>query len=137
MNWGKGIVLGMIVFMLFILSMSIKFFLLPADDYDHQYYENGLNFDHEYNKEVQVVKDHAAPDIAVNGMQLHLTFKQPVNGTINFLRPSDNKLDKQFKLQGAKITIQLDTVPRGQWQLVLNWVSDSKAYLYHKEIYVK
>ena len=137
MNWGKGIILGMIVFMLFILSMSIKFFLLPADDYDHQYYENGLNFDHEYNKEVQVVKDHAEPEITVDGMQLLLTFKQPVNGTINFLRPSDNKLDKQFKLQGEKVTIPLDAVPRGQWQLVFNWVSDGKVYLYHKEIYVK
>ncbi len=39
MNWGKGIITGMIIFMLFILSMCIYMFRMPADEYDHQYYE--------------------------------------------------------------------------------------------------
>src|SRR5271165_5659973 len=94
MNWGKGIILGMVIFVLFIIGMSIKFFLLPVDDYDHQYYENGLNFDHDYNREKQVVTDHAAPSIKVDSQMFRLTFTRPVTGKIKFLRPSDTALDR-------------------------------------------
>jgi hypothetical protein len=137
MNWGKGIILVLVIFVLFITGMSVKFFLMPVDDYDHQYYENGLNFDHDYNREKQVVTDHAAPSLRISGQEFHLTFNQPVTGNIKFLRPSDTALDRTFKLEGKEIEISLKTIPAGQWQLVMNWENDHKAYLFHKEVYIK
>jgi hypothetical protein len=66
MNWGKATVLILIVFVLFIGGMSVYMFRSPKDDYDPQYYEDGINFDHDYNRETQVNKDHAQPAIRIN-----------------------------------------------------------------------
>jgi hypothetical protein len=140
MNWGKGIIAGMLVFMLFIISMCIYMFRIPADEYDHQYYEKGLRFDRDYDRERQVGIDHAQPLITRNGQTLLLKFTAPVTGKINFIRPSNQALDKEFQFNsGASdtATISLAAIWTGQWQLVLEWESNHKAYLYHQEIYIQ
>jgi hypothetical protein len=137
MNWGKGIVGGMIVFMLFILGMCIYMFIAPADDYDHQYYEKGLSFNHDYDREQQVSKDHAQPMITMTGDSITFLFSQPVTGSVKFQRPSSTDMDKIFKLDGKQVTIVSAAIKPGPWQLVFDWTSNNKAYLYQHEIYVK
>jgi hypothetical protein len=137
MNWGKGIVGGMIVFMLFIIGMCVYMFMAPADDYDHQYYEKGLSFNHDYDREQQVSKDHAQPQIRMHSDSITFLFSQPVSGVVKFQRPSSTAMDKAFKLDGKQTTCSLAAIKSGQWQLVFDWTSNSKAYLYQHEIYVK
>lgn len=137
MNWGKGIVGGMIVFMLFIIAMSVYMFMAPEDQYDHQYYEKGLNFDKFYNKEAQVVKDHAQPVIKISGGIITLTFDQSAKGTITFMRPSNDAMDKTYNIDGKEAQFPVVLVGKGQWQFVFDWVSNNKAYLYQKEVYLK
>jgi len=137
MNWGKGVIVILVVFVLFIGGLCLYMFMAPLDDYDHQYYENGLNFDHDYNREKQVFTDHLTPTVQIANQNMHLAFSQPVNGLIKFLRPSDTSMDKAFKLSGKEIDISLKTVPVGEWQLVMDWESNHKAYLYHREVYIK
>ncbi len=140
MNWGKGIIAGMAAFMLFILSMCIYMFNAPADDYDHQYYEKGLSFNKDHNREEQVNKDHAEPVITQQGNQLRIDFSQAVTGKINFMRPSDKTMDKTFKLNSGiskSADLNLQGMAKGPWQLTLEWESGHKAYLYHKEVFIK
>lgn len=140
MNWGKGIIAGMAAFMLFILSMCIYMFNAPADDYDHQYYEKGLSFNKDHNREEQVNKDHAEPVITQHGDQLNIAFSEPVTGKVNFMRPSDKTMDKTFKLNSAiskSADLNLQGMAKGPWQLTLEWESGNKAYLYHKEVFIK
>jgi hypothetical protein len=140
MNWGKGIVTGMIVFMLFILSMCFYMFRMPADEYDHQYYEKGLNFDRDFNKEQQVVKDHAQPIIATVAKTCPISFTQSAKGTVKFIRPSSEALDSSVVLNtggGNTATIPLQNLVTGRWQIVIDWTSGSKAYLYQQDIDIK
>ncbi len=140
MNWGKGIIAGMAAFMLFILSMCIYMFNAPADDYDHQYYEKGLSFNKDHSREEQVNKDHAEPVISQNNNQLMIAFTQPVTGKVSFMRPSDKAMDRSFKLEsgaGKSAEIDLQGMAKGPWQLTFEWESEHKAYLYHKEVYIK
>lgn len=140
MNWGKGIIGGMVLFMLFIISMCVYMFMAPEDGYDHQYYEKGLNFDKDFIKERQVETDHAQPLIGVSGKTVSIIFIKPASGIIKFIRPSNQILDKEFKLDstvGREITISVQSMAVGRWQLVLNWESNRKAYLYQQEIYIK
>lgn len=140
MNWGKGIVLGMIVFMLYIIGMSIYMFMAPADEYDHQYYEKGLTFNADYKKEKQVFNDHAQPQIAVAAGSVKLSFKAPVKGTISFIRQSDKTLDRKDKLDsgtGRDIEFGTSNFAKGRWRLVMDWQSDNKVYLYQQEIFIK
>jgi uncharacterized ion transporter superfamily protein YfcC len=140
MNWGKGLILGMGIFMLFIIVMCIRMFLAPADEYDHHYYEKGLNFDADYNRERQVVVDKATPQIQQNANGLLLKFTAPVKGTIRFIRPANQKLDKAFPIisgNNNEVLIATAAIQTGRWQLLLTWASNNKAYRYQQEIYLK
>ncbi|WP_190295391.1 FixH family protein [Mucilaginibacter rubeus] len=140
MNWGKGIIAGMAAFMLFILSMCIYMFNAPADDYDHQYYEKGLSFNKDHDREEQVSKDHAEPAISQSADRLMITFSEPITGKVSFMRPSDKALDRSFELDSKDdklFEIELKDVAKGPWQLTFEWESGKKSYLYHKEVYIK
>jgi hypothetical protein len=136
MNWGKGIIIGMGLFMLFIILMCVKMFALPADEYDHHYYEKGLSFDKDYAKERQVIKDNARPVIYINGRQVKITFSAPANGSVRFIRPSSEALDKIFQLNtdtGNVAEIPVPALVKGRWQMVLEWKSAKKSYLFEQE----
>ncbi|MDR3695969.1 FixH family protein [Mucilaginibacter sp.] len=141
MNWGKGIVLTLIAFMLFILTMCYRMFTAPVDDYDHQYYEKGLTFDKDYNQEVQVYKDHAVPVIKSDEDNIKLTFAQQVtSGKVTLGRPSDYTMDKVYDVKvnaQNEFTIPLQKVSKGHWLLVFNWESNHKKYLYQQGINLK
>lgn len=140
MNWGKGIIGGMAVFMAFILGMCVYMMRLPADEYDHQYYEKGLNFNEAYNKELRTAKEKAEPTVTVTGNNIELFFKKSAVGTISFVRPANQYLDRTFKIDtqaGPVVTLPLNGIAKGNWQLVIEWQSDGKAYLFRKQIYLQ
>jgi hypothetical protein len=137
MNWGKATVLILIVFVLFIGSMSVYMFRSPKDDYDHQYYEDGINFDHDYNREAQVIKDHAQPAVSFETDSIKFSFPQIVDGKVKLIRPSSDAVDKTFPLEGRVVAIPVSQLIRGKWKLVFEWKSNNKAYLYNTEIFVK
>lgn len=127
----------MALFMLFILSMCYYMFRMPQDEYDHQYYEKGLNFDQDFNKEMQVTKDHAQPHVTVNGKTCSISFIAPANGTIRFIRPSSEALDKIMNLTTSGLNqadISTANLVTGRWQVILDWKSGNKTYLYQQEI---
>lgn len=126
--------------MLFIISMCVYMFLIPTDEYDHQYYEKGLTFNHDYNLEVQVVKDHAKPTIQINKNNIIMTFVNTIKGKVTFARPSDATLDRSFTLISDpknEVIIPTKGIAAGRWQLVFEWKANQTEYLYHQEIYVR
>lgn len=139
MNWGKGIVAGMALFMLFIIGLGITMFYAPADDYDHQYYERGLGYNYDYQLERRVIADHAQPLIAIANGIMHIQFSQPAKGVLRMLRPSDQHRDLHYNIDSGKNTtvgIPLNTGSKGNWQLVVKWQSGKQNYLYKQEIYI-
>jgi hypothetical protein len=140
MNWGKATVAILVAFVLFIGGLSYFMASAPNDEYDHQYYEDGLNFDHDYNREKQVVKDNAQPVIVVDTCCIKLTFPQQIMGEVKMSRPSSDASDTSFTLDnknGLPIQILTKHLVKGKWQLVIDWKSNNKAYLYQQEVEVK
>ncbi|HWZ05268.1 MAG TPA: FixH family protein [Mucilaginibacter sp.] len=141
MNWGKAIALTMVAFMLFILTMCYRMFTAPVDDFDHQYYEKGLSFDKDYDREVQVYKDHAVPSIKSDGDDIQLTFSQPVSGgKVTLNRPSNYKMDRVYDLKlnaQNEFDIPLTKIAGGHWLVVFEWESNHKQYLYQHGITLK
>jgi nitrogen fixation protein FixH len=139
MNWGKGLVIVMILFMGFIISMSIYMFHMPADDYDHQYYEKGLNFNKDYAKEKQVVTDRAQPVVKQQNSELSIDFTQPAIGVIKLINPLGKSKDLMFPVDtktGIHTSIPLNRLTAGRWAIQIDWESGSKGYLYHQDLYI-
>ena len=138
-NWGKGLIIGMGIFMLFIIGLAVAIFNQKADDYDHSYYEKGLDFDNDYKREQQVVTDGAKPTIKVSAGVLNLRFKEQTKGKLHFQRPSDQKMDKEMLFETdatGKSEVLLKQYARGRWQLIIEWAHQDKQYLYQQEIFV-
>jgi hypothetical protein len=140
MNWGKAVIIILLTFVLFISSLSYFMFSTPKDDYDHRYYEKGLTFDADYNREQQVNKDHAQPIIIVSPDSIGFTFPGAINGQVKLMRPASDAVDHIYPLNskvGELVKIPANKLLKGKWQLVLEWKSNSKAYLYQQEVYIK
>lgn len=141
MNWGTKLVIGMAVFIIFIIGLGLMMVNSNSDELvDANYYENGLKYDHDYNRKEQVVQDHAEPEINITPQELTLKFTRPATGKLRFVRSADKTMDTvvEFKSEADnKVSIPLQNKAKGAWRLILEWNSENKAYLFEKEIMIK
>lgn len=140
MNWGTKIVLGMVAFMLFIIAMVAYMFSVHGNDslVEEDYYEKGLNYDQEYKAKENVLNDGAEPVITVNDHQIIIQLKDSASYELKIMRPVKAAEDIKSKGNtiGATNLILIDRahMHRGLWILELKWISNSKAYQFHKNI---
>jgi len=140
MNWGKKIVLGMIIFMLFIIAMVVYMFSVHGNDalVDEDYYEKGINYNQEYDARQNVIADHAEPKINTNKYQIIIQLKDSASYELKLMRPSTVKDD--IKTVGVTlgdsnlILVNTKNMHSGLWFMELKWVSNGKVYLFKKNI---
>lgn len=141
MNWGTKLMIGMALFMSFILVLAILMFNSKNDALvDNDYYEKGLNYDADYIRKEQVKKDQAAPELVISANLITLKFKNPGIGTIKLIRNSDNRMDRltAFKTdENNAATLPIENLARGRWKLIVSWKSDGKSYLDEQEITIE
>lgn len=137
MNWGKGLVIGLVLFMSFITILVVLMFRSAEDSFDKDYYEKGLAYDVEYQQKQQVITDQAEPTISYNDEVLSITFKAADSGQINFKRPSSKKEDKVINFTDNEVNINRKELLNGEWKIILKWTYDQKNYLYEKSIFLQ
>lgn len=134
MNWGLKIVIGLGIFMLFILSAGIYMVSKDTDSLeDENYYEKSLHYDEVYQRKQHVSDNHVRPKVKLSGDTLTITFVQPHNqGELNLRRPSDQRKDVvlPFVTEGEGRIYQLPIAGflKGKWQLEINWTQGEVAY---------
>ncbi|MFD1629730.1 FixH family protein [Pseudopedobacter beijingensis] len=137
MNWGKGIVLGLGAFMLFVLALVVAMIKSPDDSYDKDYYEKGLTYDIEMEQKQNVYKDEAKPMVELMDEMLKVKFSALDSGKVTLYRPSDNKLDKSFAVADSDIEITTKDLAKGEWKMIAKWYSKGTSYLYEQNIFVQ
>jgi len=143
-NWGIGIVIGMVLFISFIMVMVI--IMITDEKYDHQmvtdsYYEKGMVYQEEIDAETNTKS--LSSDLMIQKTELGwlLVFPQEinqslVNGSIEMYRPSNEKLDfsMPLQLQGNQMLIPKEKLIEGQWKISVYWKMGNKPFLYKKEL---
>lgn len=141
MNWGTKLVIGMLSFMSFIVVLGVLMFNSKTDALvDNDYYEKGLTYDADYNRKEQVKTDDAGPQISVDKENITLNFKTEASGIINLRRNSDKTMDQRIALQTDEKNqslIPIKGIAKGQWRIIVSWISDGKSYLDEQEIKIK
>ena len=141
LNWGNYLIIGMATFMVFIMSMAVYMFAQTKDDYDKQYYEKGIDFDQDYNRERQVFADRVVPQISFNVQNMLVKFAAPAKGQLRFTRAADRRMDKLFPVESTNaadpVIIPLKALVKGPYKLRCEWQSNLKQYLYEQEIMIK
>ena len=144
-NWGTGIVIAMVAFMLFILSFVYKAF--TNSKYDHhlvtkEYYKEEIN----YQQEIDAVSNakKLTQNIKFTTTKEGIEIKFPselegkeVIGNVKFTRSADDKLDfnMPISLQNGKMFIPDNKLVKGIYVVNISWKMDNKKYLFKDNFY--
>lgn len=143
-NWGKGIVVGMIAFMSFILYMVIT--MSTNKEYRHDlvteaYYAKEMAYQTEIDAETNTnnLKEKIKGKKIKEGWLLSFPSElapSKITGNVFLYRPSNQKLDFDFPLilSGSNLLIPDKQMVDGRWNITVEFKYDGKEYLYKKPI---
>jgi hypothetical protein len=139
-NWGTGIVLAMLAFMIFILSFVYK--SIAMEEYQHElvsedYYGDELHYQEEIDKLNNARTLVHDIELTNSDKGVHIKFpgelsQDSITGQIYFQRLSNEKLDftKEIQLEDHEQLIPAEQLVSGKWIVKVDWKYGNKAYLY-------
>lgn len=146
LNWGTGISLVITVFV--IATLSVVSYIISLDFYlvSNDHYEKGVEYQQTIDGQLRadslenpVVILFDEPTVSIKILFPEELRTDSLDGTINFYRPNDSALDRNYKLKldetGRQI-ISVSDFAKGRWKLTLSWTSDSLSYIDEKNIFI-
>jgi len=143
-NWGTGIVIAIVFFIGFILTLVITMSTDKTYSYDlvtPKYYQEELGFQDKLNAEKNVLdlKEKITIKSVKEGLKIKFPEKFPpseIEGKVFLYRPSNKQLDFEMPIS---ITNTYLLVPEkrllgGRWNITISWKYKSKEYLFNKEL---
>ncbi|MGY5850806.1 FixH family protein [Salegentibacter sp. F14] len=143
-NWGTGIVIGMTLFISFILYLVFN--MLTDEKFDHdlvteEYYKKELLFQQEIDAETRAnaLTENISDRRINNGWLIEFPKElnlAEVSGNLKFYRPSNAKLDFDIplNLDTHQIEIDEENLIPGRWNIYIHWEYQGETFLYKKEI---
>jgi hypothetical protein len=144
-NWGTGIVIGIIIFVVISVTMTIIFMTQDVNLVTEKYYENSLQYQSEIDNQSRTLALNEEIEIRYNGQAVNIIFptlfaSKKVSGELFFYRPSDPSLDFKIPLlldeRGSQI-IPTERIAKGFWRLKLNWMMDGNGYYNERAITIE
>ncbi len=144
-NWGTGIAIAMISFMLFILSFVYKTF--TNSKYDHHlvtenYYKDEINYQQEIDAVTKANALSSKIQLKTTETGVEITFptelkEKNIVGKVKFIRSADDKLDFSvpISLENGNMFISDAKLVKGIYIVNISWKMDDKAYLFKDNFY--
>lgn len=135
-NWGTGITIVIIIFLIVTIGTTIFFMNQKVDLVASDYYKKGI----EHQKQIERINRTNALD---ENISIHpesgfvkVLFpkdfsKEIYSGNIQFYRPSDSNKDFSLELKIDSTGQQLiptHNIEKGYWKVIINWSQDSVEY---------
>lgn len=139
MNWGKKLIIGMALFMAFIVSLGAVMIMKTDDDalIEKNYYEKGISYGKDFDAKQAAIDDMVLPAIHTNNFGVTITFPVPVKYQLVCRRLSDYHMDKVFNGytdEDRNIQLSKGMLESGPWRLRIEYTADDKNYLFEGEI---
>jgi len=145
MNWGTGVVIAMVSFMVFILTFVYRSVMM--DEYQHElvsedYYKDELHYQEEIDKLNNASRLKA--DLALSKTDKGLVVRFPsdlepdkISGSFRLQRPSNKSLDIELPidLQGHELLIVDERLVAGKYLVIIDWKYDTSEYLFKDQIF--
>jgi hypothetical protein len=135
-NWGTGILITIIVFMIITIGTVVFLMNQDVDLVASDYYNKGIQHQDQIDRVNRTnLMDEAVQINSENGF-LRLVFpksfaQKNFNGTIQFYRPSNSKKDFSIPISidtSAQQIVSTQSLDKGYWTVKLNWTQDSIEY---------
>lgn len=143
-NWGKGIVVGMLAFMGFIMYMVIT--MSTDKKYSHdlvteEYYAKEMAYQTEIDAETNTgnLKEKITGKRTEKGWEIKFPSElapEKIKGTVFLYRPSNKKLDFNLKLDltSPNLLIPSNRMLDGRWNIIIDWDYEKTKYMYKEQI---
>lgn len=139
MDWGKGILLTIIAFVAFIMTLVV--ISVRQDDIHlvaENYYEKEIKYQDQIDREVSA----SALDrevLVYDGQEKAMILDLPVGakGSLQLFRPSDARLDKNVPVEiitEGKTKVSLQDLKAGYWRVQLTWTENGVDFYEEKKI---
>ena len=139
MDWGKGILLSIIGFVVLIMTMVVISVRMDGIELvTENYYEAEINYQDRIDEESSALRlDRTV--ITYNSLDKNLLLDLPngTNGKIQLFRPSDSNLDREFLvnvIDSNRTSVSLLELQPGYWKVQLSWAEGGKNYYEEKKI---
>ncbi|MBX9851322.1 MAG: FixH family protein [Cytophagaceae bacterium] len=140
-NWGYSVAFAFIGFAAFIIYMVMQAYKQDINLVSEDYYAKEIKYQEQMDKmnNAYDIKD----QIVITQNEKRVTIGFPISkaeGTVNFLRPSDEKKDlkKNIKLNNNNEQhFNKEEFHRGLYKVQLDWEHDNKKYFVEKNLFVQ
>jgi hypothetical protein len=140
MRFRNGIIVGMVLFMVFILSLVVVISSKGSELTTEDYYLKDKNFQQNINAR-QLAMDNENPAVVkVENKLLSIAFKEnrlAEKVKISFSRPNDKALDREVKIGTIPSTVPVKFLKNGNYDIVITYVIGGKNYEQVEELIVE
>ena len=135
-NWGTGILITIIVFMVITIGTVIFLMNQDVDLVASDYYDKGIQHQDQIDRLNRTNSMDEAVQINPENGFVRLVFpksftQKNFSGTIQFYRPSNSKKDFSLPIlidNSAQQIVPTQNLEKGYWIVKLNWTQDSIEY---------
>ncbi|MEN9978297.1 MAG: hypothetical protein RLZZ569_922 [Bacteroidota bacterium] len=132
MNWGKGIIIAMALFMGFILTLVITLMRQDVDLEIDDYYNKELAFNEQYNAQQNYMDATEKITFNVTSDSLFVIFPKDLQtgaAKIQLQRPNNKQQDAVFDVQATdKVYIPTKSLPKGVFNCTITGKRNGKMY---------
>lgn len=143
-NWGIGIVIGMTLFISFIMYLVIR--MTTEEGFDHDmvtenYYAKEMVYQREIDAETNTKNLQGTIESRKVAEGWELVFPSElepskISGRLFLYRPSNEDLDGEWPLEldSSRIVIPKENLLDGRWNITLDWQYEGENYMYKEAI---
>ena len=140
MNWGKGIVIGLGSFMVFILILAIILMRQNVNLESDDYYKKEIN----YEQEIAAMRNanDLENQIKIQVSEEFVMIQLPETGnysdiTVFLQRPDNKKLDKTFTFNDTRsFLIEKKSLNKGSYKVEISYTLEGKNCLQKEMLYI-
>ncbi|GAB3221735.1 FixH family protein [Algoriphagus aestuariicola] len=139
MDWGKGILLTIIAFVGFIMTLVV--ISVRQDDIHlvtENYYEKEIKYQDQIDRESASANlDREVLQFDAQSKSILLDLPVGAKGSLQLFRPSDARLDREFELEITDLgttSVSLGQLKSGYWKVQLTWTEDGVEFYQEKKI---
>ncbi|MGB5402439.1 FixH family protein [Robiginitalea sp.] len=143
-NWGTGIFLSFVAFIVFILYFVVLSFRDPQSNHDlvtEDYYQQELKYQQDIDASANLNKSGAQIQVTKIPEGLSVVFPatftpDEIKGTVSLYRPSNKQLDFKtpIQLSERQLLIPKSRLLDGRWDIRIEWTYEGKPYLYQNKL---
>lgn len=140
MNWGKGITIFLVLFIVFISTLAIILMKTSSDLVSEDYYLREVKYGAEITAEQNARDANSTVDVeeSPEGIFVQLSTDKPADSIqIHLLRGNDPSSDFYTATNGTSAFIDRSRLVQGKYLLTITWKISEDFFQLKKEIWVK